>query len=188
MPDLTFITSNKEKFSYAKHALSGTKIDLKQQKFETPEIQSTDVCAIAGFSAKWAAEKLGEAVIVTDAGFYIQSLHGFPGPFVKYINHWLTAEDILCLMENKKIKKMEVKACLAYCCPGSEPKFFLSIIKGKLASQAVKMSSGSQMDRIFIPDGYTRPIGAYSYDEQRFFWSQAETFWPQLVTYLAKQK
>ena len=97
MKTIVFVTGNPYKFEVAQKSFENSDINIVQQEIETPEIQSTDVKEIASYSAKWAAEKLGKPVVLTDAGYYIKTLNGFPGPFIKYINKWLTAEDVLKL-------------------------------------------------------------------------------------------
>ncbi|MBU5225066.1 hypothetical protein KQI36_00110 [Clostridium senegalense] len=84
--DIIYVTGNNLKFEIAKKVFEGSNINLIQKKLDTPEIQSFNVCDVATYSAKWASEKLNSSVIVTDAGFYVNSLRGFPGPYIKYIN------------------------------------------------------------------------------------------------------
>ena len=82
MKTVYFVTGNSHKFQVAQEVLEKKGIEVIQQKLETPEIQSTDVKEIACFSAKWASEKINRPVALTDAGYYIESLNGFPGPFI----------------------------------------------------------------------------------------------------------
>ena len=35
---------------------------------------------VAIYAGEWACRQLGEPVVVTDGGFYIEALNGFPGP------------------------------------------------------------------------------------------------------------
>lgn len=103
------MTGNKYKFEIAQKVLENSNVELIQQKIETPEIQSSDVEEIASYSAKFAAEKLGKPVALTDAGWYINALNGFPGLFIKYINQWLTSDEILKLMEGKSDRSVLLK-------------------------------------------------------------------------------
>ena len=94
MLDLIFITGNQKKLDQAREKIQGYPINLIGTKLETPEIQDTNVEIIAGYSAQYAANKLGKPVVKTDAGYYIEALNGFPGPFIKYINQWLTLRNL----------------------------------------------------------------------------------------------
>ena len=45
------------------------------------EIQAKTCAEVAGFSAKYAADKLGCPVLKSDSGLYIEVLGGLPGPY-----------------------------------------------------------------------------------------------------------
>lgn len=66
-----------------------------------------------------------------DGGCYVEALNGFPGPFIKYINKWLYAQDFLRIMHGKKNRRMVWKTCLTYCEPNKKPAIFESYFKGK---------------------------------------------------------
>src|SRR3989344_8620350 len=96
--DLYFITGNKNKFEFAekffKKSEANNYFNLIQLAVSTPEIQSDSVEQIALYSAQWAYDQLKKPVIKSDAGLYIEALRGFPGPFMKYINDWLSQGDL----------------------------------------------------------------------------------------------
>ena len=184
MKEIIYVTGNNLKFDVAKKKIAGFGFDLVQKKLETPEIQSMDVKEVASFSAKWASDKLRKAVAVTDAGFYIEALNGFPGPFIKYINKWLTAEGILNLMRGKEDRGVEVRACLGYCEPGEEPVAYTGVSKGRLALVPAGKRT-TPIDELFIPDGYDRPASEIPWEEMAKFWGEgADGTWKQLAEYL----
>ena len=182
MKELIFATRNPLKFSLAQKALTGTAIVLIQQKIDIPEIQSKDVQEIASFSAKWGSNFLGKPIVVSDAGYYIEALNGFPGPFIKFINQWLTAEDMLRLMEGKENRNAFIKECIAYCEPNGEPTCFIGNFKGTIALAPGKKGE-TPINEIFIPDGLTRPESEISQDERINFWKQ-DAAWKNLAKYL----
>lgn len=180
MLELTFITGNETKLAQAQAALQGYPITLTNQKIETPEIQSTDCEEIAKYSAKFACEQLGKPVVTTDAGFYINTLNGFPGPFIKFINKWLSPQDLLNLMQGKEDRTVESPVCVAYCEPGKEPISFIAQNKGSLAEKA--SGTGSTIDQLYIPNGYNVPIGELNEQERLTLWSIE--CWKKLAEYL----
>ncbi len=185
MDHVFFITGNIDKFQVAKKALAGFGIELIQEKLDMPEIQSTSVEEIASFSAKWACDLLGEPVILSDAGYYIEALSGFPGPFIKYINEWLNADDILRLMAGKENRAVVVKDCLAYCEPGKKPAIFCDFAKGTIANK--KGSKGkTSINEIFIPEGYDKVESDISWDEMKEFWAKNLKHYQALAEYLRK--
>lgn len=186
MKAIIFVTGNEYKFAVAQKALAGTGIKLIQKNIETPEIQSTDVAEIASFSARWAADKLGRPVALTDAGYYIEALNGFPGPFIKYINQWLTAEDLLKLMAGKTNRKVVVKACLAYCEPKNKPISFLSEVVSRISEKVVRTGKPgtTSINEIFIPKGYDQVETEIPREEMVEFWAKVENYWEKLADYL----
>lgn len=186
MKTVYFVTGNPYKLQVAQEVLGKKGIEVIQQKLETPEIQSTDVEEIASFSAKWASEKIGKPVALTDAGYYIEALNGFPGPFIKYINQWLTAEDLLKLMKGKKNRTVVVRVCLAYCEPGKNPISFLRKTTGTIAQMAVKTSKegSTSINEIFIPDGYDKVESEIPKEEMIKFWATVEDYWGKLADYV----
>jgi XTP/dITP diphosphohydrolase len=187
---ITFITGNPYKFAVAKKVLGESGIEVVQERLETPEIQSTDPAEIASYSAKWASDKLGKPIALTDAGYFIEALNGFPGPFIKYINKWLTSDDLLWLMKGKKNRKVVVKACLAYCEPGKEPITFTSEITGTISDKAVKTDKNwvTPINEIFIPESFDKVESEIPKEEMVKFWARLETYWQKLADYLAFKK
>lgn len=190
MKTIIVVTSNPYKFQIAQKVLESKGLKVIQEKLETPEIQSIDAAEIASFSAKWAAGKLGKPVALSDAGYYIEALNGFPGPFIKYINIWLTSQDLLKLMQGKKNRKVVIKACLAYCEPGKEPITFSSEIGGTISEKAVKTDKegSTPINEIFIPEGYSKVETEIPRKEMVKFWAKTETYWGKLADYLSKKK
>jgi hypothetical protein len=99
---LIYLTRNDLKFAVAERALQGSGIALVQKRMDAPEIQSSQVEEVAAYAGEWASSRLDQPVALTDGGFHIEALGGFPGPFVKFVNQWLTVEDLLSLMRGKE--------------------------------------------------------------------------------------
>lgn len=189
---IIFVTGNKYKFKIAKQRLkkSSPKIKIVQRKLDVPEIQSDSVETVAEFSAQWASKILKKPAIVSDAGCYIEALGGFPGPFVKYINRWLSARDLLRLMDGKKNRRVLWKDCLAYCKPGQRPVSFVSYFEGALAEKIGKNKYRKKygwIDTLFIPQGFLKPLSELPTRNYFEFWSGSENYssWQKLFKYLA---
>ena len=186
MKEIIFVTGNNLKFEVAQKSLKPYEIELIQQKLETPEIQSTDVGEVASYSAKWACEQLKKPVVVTDGGYYIKALNGFPGPFIKFINKWLTSSDILKLMEGKNDRGIEVRDALGYCEPGKEPEIFYGIFKGKIALKAGQKGT-TPINEIYIPEGHDKVESDIGWKEMSKYWAKGDK-WQKLAEYLMKNK
>ncbi|NOU98083.1 hypothetical protein GC093_33360 [Paenibacillus sp. LMG 31456] len=174
--EIIYATSNAVKFEIATTVLRETNMTLKQSNIDVPEIQSMKVEDIARFSSIWARDKLGSSVIVTDVGLYINALNGFPGPFVKFANYWLTAEDVIKLLEDKEDRTVYIKECLAFCEIDSEPLIFQKQIKGTITKE-IRSENGSLMDKLVIPENDSLLLDIPS-NEFISFWVKHSAFNP----------
>lgn len=132
---LYYITSNSDKVRVAKKYLEPLGIQIKGKHLDLIEIQSESIEEIATHKAKQAFNKLQHPLFVMDAGWYIPSLNGFPGPYMKYINHWFTPEDFLSLMKNKQDRTIIYKEVFYYI-DEHRQKQFVGEKKGKVLKQS----------------------------------------------------
>lgn len=170
MEKVYLVTGNSKKVEIAQSALSKYDIAVEQINVDTPEIQSDSVEEVAKASARYASEKTGKAVLKGDFGMSIEALNGFPGPYVKYINHWFNQEqfkNIICQETNLQATLIDV---LAYCEPGMEPICFVSNSTGLLSTQP-EGDNGNMVDSFFIPDGRNKTLAEFSKEESILYWS-----------------
>lgn len=169
---LIYVTSNELKFKVAQQSLQNSSILLEQKSLDTPEIQSTRVDEIAEWSAIWACQHLNLPVVVSDVGYFIEALNGFPGPFIKYVNDWFTADDYLNLMQGKSNRQATIQDCLAYCRPNDKPVVFCQIHRGEIATKAGR-KEGTSINQVFIPEGFFKPISEIPPKQMVAHWSTA---------------
>ena len=109
--DVLFVSSNKNKFYEAKNILSKIEINLGFFKIPLKEIQAESIKEIAAQKAYVAYIKCHKPVIVENAGLFIVSLNGFPGPFSAYVFNTIGKSGILRLLKtNRKAKFQSVVA------------------------------------------------------------------------------
>lgn len=111
---LYYITSNKAKIRVAEKFLSPLGIKLEGKHLDLAEMQSENIEQIAIEKAKQAFSVVNEPLFVNDAGWYITALGGFPGPFMKYINQWLSSEDLLAMMSGHTNKEVIFREIVCY--------------------------------------------------------------------------
>lgn len=111
---LTYITENKDKIFLAQNGLRSFNIPFKTQALKLVEIQSSSIEEIARLKAEQAFEKIKSPLFITDHGWAIPSLNGFPGPYMKYVNEWFTAQDFLNLMSKHKNRTIVNTEILCY--------------------------------------------------------------------------
>lgn len=108
---LYFISSNNHKFKNAEHFLLPLGIEIEQKSVEVDEIQATTIERVALDKADKVFEILQKPLISTDHGWFIPGLNGFPGPYMKFMNDWLTPQNFLDLfahLEDRRILMQEV--------------------------------------------------------------------------------
>jgi len=180
---VSYVTGNQYKFQVAREALKDTDIKVVQNLLETPEVQSDDVSEIASFSARWAADRLNTPVLVSDVGYFIKSLNGFPGPFIKWTNKWLNSADYLRLLQNVADRSVEVRECLAFCHPGEKSVCFVDSNFATLATIAGPKGY-SPIDEIFIPKGFNKVETEIPHEIMVKYWSENSTKWQQFINYI----
>ena len=111
---LYYITSNQDKIRVAKKYLSPFEIIFEGKDMELFEKQSDDIREIAIEKAKQAYAVIKQPLFVNDAGWHITALNGFPGSFMKFVNGWLTAEDILNLMSPHTNREVILREVVCY--------------------------------------------------------------------------
>lgn len=181
---LTFVTGNDEKWNLACAQMAPFGVELVRARFDLPEIQSFKAEDIAAEAAKLACAQVGGPVMVTDVGYALAGVGGFPGPYAKYTNHMLTPQDFLRLMDGVADRRFEIREALAYCEPGGVPQVFVSCMQGVIAETAW---GERLMDAITILDGFDKPLAAYPMEEIRVYWQARLDHFTQLGEWLQRE-
>ncbi len=182
MKSLTILTTNPEKQAQARTIFNSSGIALEFVVLETPEIQAYTCEEVATASALFAYEHLQRPVAVTDAGYFIRALHGFPGPFLKYVNTMLTSDDLLRVMSAYPDRRIDLVEAVVYVDAQRVPRIFTSAIQGLLAMEV--RGEGRLFDRLFIPDGYTQTISELGEEKMRQVYIEQFTHWHRLKEFL----
>ena len=180
---INYLTTNELKFKIAQNYFDGlTGYELVQQQLETPEIQDESCEEVAKYSAIFGARELGEPCLKMDAGFYIPALGGFPGPFVKFINEWLTEEKILAMLDGEEDRTAYFLDATAVSLPDGSSRIFTKKYMGTIAEPGNYQPSKWPANSLFIPDGYSTPLASWSDEEQEKYWHGGVL--PEIVEYL----
>jgi XTP/dITP diphosphohydrolase len=168
---LWFLTGNKGKLKEAKRILGPLGFDVKALEIngQIPEViepQASILEEIALSKLTQAREILnalgkgGDAVMVEDAGLFINSFDGFPGVYSSYVHSTIGSEGILRLMNNNSDRRAEFRA-LAALWDGKKIHIGSGICPGHIADSQVS-GNGFGYDPIFIPcdlDSNGEPLG-----------------------------
>lgn len=165
--NITFITGNQHKVKEAKGIFDNFGIELEHADLGYPEIQG-DLMDVARFGAKHVAKRLGQPVIVEDAGIFIKALNGFPGSYSSYVQDTLGNQGILKLMSDIIDRYAEFRSAVGFCTPKTEPEIFLGTVKGSIGFKE-KGKNGFAYDPLFTPVGYEETFGELTTQEKNEF-------------------
>ncbi len=160
-----FATSNMNKVREIKEALLPHGVDVKHIELNLPEIQSDRLESVAEFKAREAYKLIGHAVMVEDAGLFINTLKGFPGVYSSYVYRTIGVRGILKLMEGVEDRTAKFRAVIALALNENDIRLFAGECPGKIAEE-VKGIAGFGFDPIFIPEGHNRTF-AEDYEYKR---------------------
>jgi len=110
---ITMVTSNAGKAAEVKAFFHGS-LEIDHIDLGVPESRSLDIAEIAYGKARYAYGLLHIPLIIDDTGFFIDALHGFPGPYAAYVLDSIGNEGILKLMEDKDDRKARFITVIAY--------------------------------------------------------------------------
>lgn len=171
-----FLTNNRGKFREAAAVAAASGLRLRMLDGPKIEIQSDNLFAIASYAAEEAANRLGIPVVAEDAGLFIDTLNGFPGPYSSDVFRRLGIKGILKLMENVPKRKAEFLSVAAFCAPKRTPRCFVGKVAGRIGLRP-RGSSGFGFDPIFLPiKGDGRTFAQMTVKEKNRFSHRAVSF------------
>jgi inosine/xanthosine triphosphate pyrophosphatase family protein len=186
MIQLLCATGNAEKFGIGHHTLAQYGITLEQISIDIDEIQHENPEIIVRDKAAKAFAATAKPVVITDDSWDIPGLHGFPGPYMKSMNHWLNADDFVRLTTHLEDRRIILHQYVAYH-DGATVHVFTNDILGELrrepagkfgpACMKVAMLSGDNGKTI----SETYDLGM-QHDEARL--RERGDVWGQLGTFL----
>ena len=147
--DLLFASSNKNKFDEAENITSKFGLKLKFLKSHLQEIQANTLEEIARHKAIQAFSICSKPVIVEDAGLFIKSLNGFPGPYSSFVFDTIGNKGILRLLSTQR--SATFRSIIAYCQGHNDVRFFSADVDGTITKKEQGKNWG--FDPIFIPSG-----------------------------------
>lgn len=153
-----FATGNKGKLISMQREFFGLGVKIEQLDYDIPEVQSSEVLDIALFKARHAYGLVQKPVVAVDAGFHIDALNGFPGPYVKHYIGQVGLEKTISLVDlfDPENRAAHFSEALAYF-DGVQSKVFRSVETGKITREIrgnKQEKDWSTLSTIYIPDGF----------------------------------
>ena len=163
MKKIVLVTQNKNKVEDFQKLMS--EYVVEHVDFDIPEMQSFSPREIVENKLKFAFDKINIPCVVHDSSLFINSLNGFPGPFIKFFYHIVGNRKIteICnLYEDKSCRWVSIMAVY----DGENVQFIEESVEGKI-SDIPKGTHGYAWDPIFIPDGETRTLAEMTFEEKQ---------------------
>jgi XTP/dITP diphosphohydrolase len=161
-----FATGNIHKFNEARHVLAEYKVATALLRVKASEIQNDNIENVAKASVMDTVERCRLPIFVEDAGLFIDTLNGFPGPYSSYVYRTIGTKGILKLMKEVEKRDAYFHSVVAFCDPKESPKCFHGKVEGKI-SQEERGDSGFGFDPIFKPaDSYDKTFAEMTTEEK----------------------
>ncbi len=149
---LKFVTGNENKFEEAKEIGRRYGVELEHADLDYEEIQADTLVEVVKPSAREAYDIVGEPCFVEDAGMFINSLNGFPGPYSSYVFKTLGNQGILRLMRDASDRTAEFRSVIGFCDSDHNLEIFEARAEGKILEEE-RGKKGFGYDPIFMPEG-----------------------------------
>jgi XTP/dITP diphosphohydrolase len=148
---LVVVTSNRHKFEELEKMADPRGVSLEFANLTKIEVQSSSIQEISRVGAVLAFSQLSKPLIVEDAGLFIESLRGFPGPYSSYVLRTLGIEGVLDLMRDRANRRAFFQSVVTYV-DEERVVSFTGKVEGEIALSP-KGGGGFGFDPIFIPKG-----------------------------------
>ncbi|MFB6204228.1 MAG: non-canonical purine NTP pyrophosphatase [Candidatus Nanohaloarchaea archaeon] len=154
---INFVTGNEGKFESFSNIVPED-VELERTPMDYPEDHDSNSTEdIAREGARYCHDELGEPVVVTDAGLFIDSLDGFPGVNTGFALDTIGREGLLKLMENTENRSAVFRLSLAYR-DSDTARVFTSETPGSIP-ESVRGEKGFGFDPVFVPEGHEETFG-----------------------------
>jgi inosine/xanthosine triphosphate pyrophosphatase family protein len=171
MKTILFATGNPRKLAEATAAGGAFDIHVSAAHIEIDEIQSSDVDAVARHKVEAAFSWTRGPVVINDTAWNIPALRGFPGAYMKEVQHWFDAEDFARLMKGKN-----KRVCMAESIVYRDEKLsrvFTREYWGEFIDKP--RGGGTSIEQIVAFNGVTigeqHDRGLFLYDPKDYVWS-----------------
>jgi len=164
---LYLATKNKSKFQEAKTILAPFGIILEQAPdCEKIEPKEWPIEKVAAENARRLAHASKKPIIVDDSGCFFLAYNNFPGSQALWCFNGLGYTGLLKVLKGKD-RSATFRCAAALCFPNEEPVVFLGEMKGRIAEKPAEGSNSEfPYDRIFIIDGFDKPVCLISKEEK----------------------
>jgi len=153
MMELGLVTSNAGKVHELAAVLEPLGHEVTQRELGYPEVQAPTLEAVVEFGLEWLAQHHpDEALLIDDAGLFVDALGGFPGVYSRHAWDTIGPAGVLALLGNGEERSAEFRCVLGLLLPDGGHQLFHGSCRGSV-TRAPRGDGGFGYDPIFIPEG-----------------------------------
>ncbi len=180
---MKIVTHNKNKYIEYNEKFKEYSIDLEWVNLEYFELQADNLEDVVKFSIGFVKETVAPPFFLEDAGLFIKSLKGFPGPYSSYIQEKIGNKGILKLMDGIDDRKADFYAVIGYY-DGNNINIFKGQVKGKITLEE-RGKNGFGYDPIFMPLNSSKTFAEMDIFEKNRFSHRSDAF-NKFISFLKK--
>jgi len=151
VPSLAFVTHNEAKVREVRTELAQIGWELEHIPMEYEELQADTLEEVALASIRRVVVELDRAVMLEDAGLFVDVLGGFPGVYSSYVLGTIGWNGLLRLMKDQDSRQARFRSVIAYWPGNGDPVLFEGYCPGTIAHEG-KGEEGFGFDPVFVPD------------------------------------
>ncbi|RLE85391.1 MAG: non-canonical purine NTP pyrophosphatase, RdgB/HAM1 family [Thermoprotei archaeon] len=172
MINLAFITGNKHKVMEASILLKEYNIEVTQVSSEKVEIQSERLEEIVRYALE-SVRLTNRHILIEDAGLFIDSLNGFPGPYSSFAYKTIGVQGVLKLMEGMENRGARFVSVAGIKTLQNEVAIFRGEVEGVITHKP-RGTKGFGFDPIFVPKGSSKTFAEMEVKEKNVFSHRAK--------------
>ncbi len=184
---LYFVSHNPHKFEEVKEKAAGFGLTIEWANLEYEEIQADELETIAKKSCKSVTDIMPDlkdkSFFLEDAGLFVESLKGFPGPYSSYVFRTIGNDGILNLMKNKENRSAYFLSVIALYNRGNIS-IFRGLTHGVIINEQRGMN-GFGFDPIFKPNNSDETFAQMSIKNKTLYGHRGKSL-QELFTSLSK--
>jgi len=183
MSDLTFVTGNSLKYRNASESFLRAGIHLSSKDLEIHEIQSEDAIDIAKAKSQAAYGIMETPVLVSDDSWKLLGLNGFPGAYMKSMNHWFSVEDWARLTKPLTDRRVVLSQIVVFQ-SATQQRVFTNEVHGELLKAPSGKTDVTSQSIITIDGDNGKSIAeVLTENPQHYFDRQASKIWNEVAAW-----
>eukprot|EP01061_Rhynchopus_euleeides_P027707 TRINITY_DN45060_c0_g1_i1.p1 TRINITY_DN45060_c0_g1~~TRINITY_DN45060_c0_g1_i1.p1 ORF type:complete len:304 (+),score=72.28 TRINITY_DN45060_c0_g1_i1:166-1077(+) len=192
--EIVMVSGNRKKIQRARDILGQVGWGVRAEDLNLQEVQSDSVAEVARHKSQQAYALLNHPVMVTDYGLEIDCLNGFPGPYTDFARRTIGSGGLIRLTSSTVSAQPDLprtcrwNMCIVYVDRHGEHHTFQAPLHGTVAESVTPATVADNLLFVFIPDGYTKPLGELSPEEYARYFASTPCVYHDFASWLVENE